>query len=77
MDRVVDGLPLGDDGDAIAKLDEALRPRLLVVVDTGAPAPEGMAVGEYETHGAAPDSQVGRRKPAARLANLVDLNACS
>lgn len=54
MDRIVDGMPLRDDGDAIAKFDEAFRSRILVVVDTDVPAPKGMAAGEYETHGAAP-----------------------
>lgn len=54
MDRIVDGTPLRDDGDAIAKFDEAFRSRLLVVVDTEVPAPKGMAVGEHETRGAAP-----------------------
>lgn len=54
VDAAVNRAPLGDDGDAIAKLDKAFRFRLPVVADRDAPAPEGMDVGEYETHGAAP-----------------------
>lgn len=43
-------MPLGDDGDAIAKLNVASRSCLLVIVDRDATALECMAMGKQETH---------------------------
>lgn len=43
-------MPLGDYSDAIAKLNEASRSRLLVIVDGNTTALECMAMGKHETH---------------------------
>lgn len=49
-ESIADGMPLGNDSNAIAKLNEASRSRLLVIVDGHATALERMTIGKYETH---------------------------
>jgi hypothetical protein len=43
-------LPFTDDGDAIAKLDQAVRPSLAIILDRDAAFPKGMAMRKQESH---------------------------
>ena len=48
------GLPLGNDGNAVAELDQAVRSRRAVVLDRDAALPKGRAVREQEARFTAP-----------------------
>lgn len=50
MDGIVDGTPLGDHSDPIAKFDQAPRSLLLVIVDSDATSPERMTMRKDEAH---------------------------
>lgn len=47
------GVPLRDDGDAIAELDQAVGRCLPVILDRDAAFPKGMAMRKQESHSGA------------------------
>ena len=70
-DGITLGVPVRDDGDAIAELDQAIGLRVPVILDGYAALPKGMAMREQESH-SAPFSFSGMSRFEDRAGSLAD-----